>query len=727
MQPWLDDLDPFFGNGTIDLPRPEGIAATWFFLKAQTGNTYPGACAPLGMFSVCAYSGAYPTGYGLNAPNTHATPPRRFDQLCASGFTHLQQSGTGAIETYYNYVRVTPLTGDLDQLGTLWALHDEQACPGYYAATLAGTGIRAELTASPRAALHRYTFPAGGGARIAVDFSTGGIDFLSMRTFPTAAAIALVGDCTAQGYVTMTGMRLYIYVETDIAGGTGALWIGQAALADARTLHLPNIDAANLRPFGVLFDAGAQSVIHVRVGLSLRSVAQARENAHDVAGQTFEEVRAATERLWVDYVGRIQVSGGTEAQRKVFYSSLYHSLLKPADWRGESPYWDAPPFYIDFATMWDQYKTQLPLLLTFYPERGRDMINSLLSLAEYAGGFLNGFVLNADLHQFDNQARALAHYAVADAFYRHIEGIDWERALRVMECDLRQARNHDFFTQGLVYPLTHTLDLAGACFCTATIAKVLGHADLHAEMLRRVGQWRNAYAAATGKLREAQYYEGGLWNYSFRLLHDMAGRIALYPTEVDFVADLDRFFGYGQPPVVQPTDPADRDYMRWGYALNRFEGYNNEPDIETPYAYIYAGRHDRTAEVVRAGMRSMFTTGRGGLPGNNDSGGLTSCYVWNAIGLFPVTGQPVLLIGSPLFDAATLCIADTIFAVETENNTVGNIYVQHATLNGAPIDRAYITVDEFLDGGILHLTLGPQPSPWARHRRPPSYPAMTGA
>ena len=257
-------------------------------------------------------------------------------------------------------------------------------------------------------------------------------------------------------------------------------------------------------------------------------------------------------------------------------------------------------------------------------------------------------------------------------------------------------------------------------------------------MMHASANWRNVYDIETGKLIEAKYYEGGLWNYSFRLLHDMAGRIGFYPdrpwdrgrlsrlpAESAFVADLDRFFGYGQPPVIQPGDPADRDYMQWGYALNRFEGFNNEPDIETPYAYIYAGRPDRTAEVVRAGMRYMFTTGRGGLPGNNDSGGLTSCYVWNATGLFPVTGQPVFLIGSPLFDAVTLHLGDRTFTVEAVGNSDDHIYVQSAALDGRPIDRAYITVDELLDGGTLTLTMGAQPSTWAQNTRPPSYPVDT--
>jgi predicted alpha-1,2-mannosidase len=722
-------MDPFFGNGTIDLPRPEGIAATWFFIKAQTGNTTPAACVPFGMISACAYSGAYPTGYGLNAPNTHGAPAQRFDRYLASGFTHLQQSGTGAIESYYNYLRVTPLRGELGQLGMRWALEDEVARPGYYAATLAGAGIRAELTASAVAALHRYTFDEAGLACIAVDLTNGGIDFPGQDTTPTEAEVTLVSAGAAQGYIVVQGMRLYFHVAVDGAAGRGALWVDRRKLPGRRTLSLGRMQKAR-RSFGVVFHANLEKggALRVRVGLSLRNAERARAHAETLAGHSLEEVAEEARQAWNAHANRLQVAGGTEAQRTIFYSSLYHSLIKPANWRGESPYWDEEPFCLDFATMWDQYKTQLPLIVSLYPEHGRDVVHTLIALGEHVGYFPNGLILDADMFRFENQSRSLAHYAIADAYYRRLEGIDWRRALAVMVADLRHPRAYAGrpLRDALTNRVTHMLDVAGACFCTAQLAAGLGEDALAAEMMERSTRWRSAYDRDTGRLIEARYYEGGLWNYSFRLLHDMAGRIALYADEDAFVADLDRFFGYGQPPVVQPADPQDRAYMRWGHALNRFEGYNNEPDIETPYAYLYAGRHDRTAEVVQAGMRYMFTTGRGGLPGNNDSGGLTSCYLWNAVGLFPVAGQPVYLIGSPLFDAASLQLGERRFTIERAPGAVtlgasAHTYVQRATLNGTPLERAYLYVDEVHAGGALRLEMGPAPSGWARSERPPSW------
>ena len=118
-------VDPFLGNAEMDLPEPKGISATWFFLKAQTGNTHPGACLPFGMVSVCPYSGAYVTGYGLNKPNCDGKIKKLYDKYCASGFTHFQQSGTGMIKKYYNYYRVVPLSGGINERYRLWELENE--------------------------------------------------------------------------------------------------------------------------------------------------------------------------------------------------------------------------------------------------------------------------------------------------------------------------------------------------------------------------------------------------------------------------------------------------------------------------------------------------------------------------------------------------------------------------------------------------------------------------
>ena len=150
----IEHVDPFIGSAVTDLPIPQGLAETWWWPKPQVGNTHPGATYPFGMVSVCAYSGAYPTGSGIYQLNTEGVPSQIYDTQIASGFTHFQQSGTGAIRKYYNYFRVTPMLEPLDSLGNTWDLQDEYAEPGYYATNLS-SGIGCELTVGPKSAVHR--------------------------------------------------------------------------------------------------------------------------------------------------------------------------------------------------------------------------------------------------------------------------------------------------------------------------------------------------------------------------------------------------------------------------------------------------------------------------------------------------------------------------------------------------------------------------------------------
>jgi putative alpha-1,2-mannosidase len=305
---------------------------------------------------------------------------------------------------------------------------------------------------------------------------------------------------------------------------------------------------------------------------------------------------------------------------------------------------------------------------------------------------------------------------------RGLEGIDWTRALRLMAGAFESGRAAEFVRDGKVLPYTHTLDLAYAAFLTARLARDLGDQTLCDRLTAVTDYWRNVYDPETGLLsQESPYYEGTFWNYSFRLFHDVAGRIGLFESEEAFVETLDRFFGFGRPPCTQVVHRPYGELMAEGFALGRFEGLNNEPDMEVPYAYIYAGRPDRTARIVREVMAKEFHTGRGGLPGNDDSGGTASWYVWSAIGLFPVAGQDITLIGSPIFDSVRLALGDEIFAVETRGNSDDAIYVQRAALNGAPLKRAYLRNGELIAGGTLVLEMGTEPSEWGRGFRPPSY------
>ncbi len=184
----------------------------------------------------------------------------------------------------------------------------------------------------------------------------------------------------------------------------------------------------------------------------------------------------------------------------------------------------------------------------------------------------------------------------------------------------------------------------------------------------------------------------------------MDGLMALQGGKEAFISNLDWYFNF---------TPNETVYQ--------FQGLNNEVDYATPFAYLYAGRPDRTQQVVRVAMEYRFNPGRGGLPGNDDSGAMSSWYVWNAIGLFPVVGQKVLLIGSPLFEEVTLHLSDGPFTINAINNSSQNIYVQSARLNGLALNRPFINIDELYNGGELVLEMGPEPSSWGSETPPPSF------
>ncbi len=693
------------------------------------------------MVSACAYSGAYPTGYGCYRKSTEGVPEEVFDTKRASGFAHFQQSGTGAIRKYYNYVRVTPMVQPLDDLGEAWALHDETAVAGYYAATLSAPtlndGIRCEITVGEKVAVHRYTFPECRSARVVLDLSCGGLALEHGKTVPLRAHVQSLGFGRAEGTVVMEGVPLSVSLEVTSPGWRQMLWHDRRLIEGGIRLDFDRIRPTTLRPFGLLFmgPARAGQTVEVRIGFSLRGCEQARENLLRECGGSepaFDRTRDRTRARWADLLDRVQVDGGTPARRQVFATALYHALIKPCIGDDESPWWPTSgPFAFDICTMWDIYKTQIPLLMAISSDRATDLLESLIRVCEEEGNFPIGYRMARGADRFFRQGSALAHTALADAHALGL-GLDWSWALVHMAEDLRRLYGEDFIEHGIVHPITHTLDLAYAHHCTAKVARALGDKQLADELDSRSGWWVNAFDPATGLLRDSEYYEGGKWNYSFRLLHDMWARIALAGGDGAFVAMLDAFFGFGAGAVTQPGRSPSAAEMATGYALNRFEGMNNEPDMEAPWAYHYAGRPDRTADVVHAALTWQFGTGVGGLPGNDDSGALSSWYVWASLGLFPLAGQGLFLVNAPAFARGVLRVDGGEFVIETTGHRETPVgadgiehdppaqYVQSARLNGQPLTTTHISALDVHRGGVLQIELGPEPSSWGRSTRPPS-------
>ncbi|MEM9021685.1 MAG: glycoside hydrolase domain-containing protein [Planctomycetota bacterium] len=712
----LDDVDPFVGTEPVDVQVPDGLASTWFFPKPMIGNTHPGATLPFGMVSACAYSGGYPTGYGRWGKCTEGLPPELFKDRHCTGFTHFHPSGVGAIRKYYNYVRVVPTTvglGGLSSLNDPRPLIHERARPGYYACELGGTPIQAELSVTSRGAVHRYTFLEDCDAVIAIDLSHGGIAIEDGQHIPQRAHCELTSSSAALAEVVLEGVSLCsaaavrYYDEEPVA----QLWHGDEVLEDEDELAFKYIRPSTFKPFGVLFTmpvkAGHQ--LELRIGFSWRSPKSARKH---LPSRRFEVTAQRAGGRWLDKLEAIEVEGGTDEQRRVLRTSQYRSLIKPCEAHSESPFWPWDgPFYFDMSTMWDLYKTQLPLAMSLYPDFASDFINALLSIVEVEGNFPIGYRMARGYDRFAHQACALSHVTIADALTRGIEGIDWERAATLMARDLsRGGSGEAFMQQGLVHPITHTLDLAYGCYCTARVAQHIGDGRLQNSMLEMAGGWVNAFDQSQGLLKHSTFYEGGRWNYSFRFLHDMPKRIEISGGTEGFVAQLDRFFGYGANPCIQVGRSPMPNEMRLGHDLHRFEGLCNEPDMEVPYTYCFAGRHDRTCEVVREGLK-LFTPTPGGMVGNDDSGAMTSWYIWSSLGLFPVAGQDLFIIGSPVFTRSIWHLPGGDLTINAPDTTDTNRYVTKARLNGRPLDKPFLSWKQLV-GGTIDLKMSDQPSAW---------------
>jgi putative alpha-1,2-mannosidase len=352
--------------------------------------------------------------------------------------------------------------------------------------------------------------------------------------------------------------------------------------------------------------------------------------------------------------------------------------------------------------MWDIYKTQLPLVFALFPEETKQISETLVRTTEALGISPNCLSLTKRENVEDNQARGLTALVLMQAHLCGHDGADAKRVLSAMKTDIFHERNKSFHENGVCERYTHILDLADACHSASVLAKELSENELCEHLEKLSENYVNAYDPETGILSDkSEYYEGSKYNYSFRLCHNMDGRIAIAGGKEKFVKLLSDFFGYGKEPVNQVFDPTDSEYVKYGLSLGRFEGFNNEPDMETPYSFIYADRHDKLSEIVHAGNKYMYTTGDGAVPGNNDSGAMSSCFVWNSIGLFPECGRDRVLVGSPCVKNAKIHLSSgNDFEISTSGE---GIYVKKALLNGRELDKMYFPLTQLMKGGKLEI------------------------
>jgi predicted alpha-1,2-mannosidase len=615
---------------------------------------------------------------------------------------------------------------------------------GYYRVRLQRYGIDAEITAAKRAAIYRFTYPASGKANIVIDAGhcLSWISKAGEGQFVTASAIKVVSASAISGSSSVIGgwnkqttpYTVYFYAESDTPAHDLGTWNNE-------TLHRGSKVSEGKKSGAWLSFATRQGQqVQLKIGISFVSVAQAKKNVEqEIPDFDFDRVRQAALAAWNEALGAIELQGATHEQRQMFYTALYHTMLMPVDRTGENPLWQSDePSYDDFYAIWDTFRTSGPLLTLIAPQRQSDIVRALVDIYRH-----EQWLPDARSGNFTGrtQGGSNAEFAIADAYVKHLPGIDWQEAYRGMLQDAetpspapdREGRSglDDWKKLGYVSiegtdrPGSKQMEYAADDFEVALVAKGLGNEADYEKYLRRSGNWKNLWnpqIADDGvhgfiepRHRDGSwkkdfttlqscswggdtFYEGNSWTYSLFVPQDVAGVIESSGGRDKFVQRLDAFFtGKGRYDV------------------------GNEPGFLSPYLYIWAGRQDKTSDRVQEIIARSYHTGRSGIPGNDDSGAMSSWYVFGAMGIFPNAGQDVYLIGRPSFPEVVLHLAQgKTFAIEAKNLSPTNSYIVGATLNGQPLDRAWFRHEDLVTGGRLVLTMAAKQGLWPSGDAPPS-------
>ena len=628
---------------------------------------------PFSKMSCCAYSGAYPTGYGNCKVNTHGRIGKMYPYHRFCGFTHIRPSGTGFIDYFYNFALISPSTEPQP-------IQREEGEPGYYSCETAAGVFSCTVTAD--SAFHHFDFLASSG-RVYVDFSQYGLN----KKAPNLSTTYDRARCYLDGDVLLCATSFYNVPIYYAMFSRNALSV---ALYDGDKIGVEEISHDSyVGKFGAIFDFSETG--ETILSISFRSIEHAKELLIRDKERAFKDVRANARRIWNETLSRIDVTG-SESDQRLFYTNLYFSLVKPTDVSGEKPYGFDGAAITDIATMWDMYKTELPLLFSVYPEIGEKIIDTMVSFFDAHEFLPNSYLISPEQSLQTGQAKFLSAYVFADALLRGIG--DAAEMYRVLRSEYMSDAFAQFRATGAEARTTHTMDIIEGQRCLGLIAEAVGDTEFAKTLYTGYQKIAKVYSPRTGLLwRRSRYYEGNHINYSFRLHSDEQMRISAAGGRQRLLRLLDYFFGYRHPHI--------------GYG--KFEGFNNETDMEAPYAYHFIDRHDRISEIIDASRQYMWRCTRGGMPGNNDTGALSSLYVWNAIGLFPVSGQNKMIVGSPLFDEVTINIKDHELHLRKQGK---GIYVSALSIDGVNAQRLQCAVSDFMqaENMVFHCVETPPPT-----------------
>ena len=660
------------------------------------------------------------------------------DSICI-GFSHTHLNGTGCGDM--GDVMVMPMTevnvkrGNQDDISSGYASYyrheTEEAHPDYYSVMLDRYDIKAELTATARVGLHRYTFPQGKQAHILVNLKDG------VGSIVTNSYIRQIDEYTIEGYRYTRGWspmrKVYFVLQADKP-------IADLSLYDD-TVQVAAKSQLKARAVKGVLSFGEQQQVMVKVALSPVSCENAMANLKaEMSGFDFEHVRKACAAQWNERLNRITIETDDEAAKRVFYTSNYHTMVAPTlfcdvngQYRGiNDMIYTAPEGFTNYTTLslWDTYRTLNPLFTLVNDEMVPDIVNTMISIY-HQNDKLPVWALQS------GETNCMPGYSavpiIADAYLKGFEGFDAEEAFAAMKATTVYPQQNavpyvverGYIPCDKVHEATSiAMEYAVDDWGVAAMAKKMGKqedADLYARRAMYYkqyfdseikfirpkmddGTWRTPYDPANSIHMVGDFTEGNGWQYTFFAPHDVYGLIELFGGDEEFITKLDAFFVNNDS--MGETASADITGLIGQYA------HGNEPSHHIAYMYAYAGQQWKVAEKVRFIMDEFYTDKPDGVIGNEDCGQMSAWYVMSSMGFYQENpSDGVFVFGSPRFDKMTVKVrGNNTLIIEAENNSKENIYIQEVYFNGKPYKKSYITYDELIAGGTLKFVMGPKPN-----------------
>lgn len=709
----------------------------------------------------CPYGMVKPSPDCTVSPNSGWLPiPKE-----VTGFSQVHVSGTGGGPKYGN-IQIMPFSGVLDKLDQTSHRSEENVKLGYYETIFKENKIKTEITTAEKVSFYRITYPKNASKDLKIDPGF----FLGEEAIPdgreaqqfVGSQIEVVSDTEVRGYSRIRGgwnngraYTVYFWAVFDQPIAKYVTW------KDGKFYNNQSAQFDSGKKTAALFSFGneGKEELNIKIGISFLSELKAKNNIEvEIPHWNFNTVLASLENKWEQLLSRIKLSADTsEEYKKMFYTGLYHTMIMPVNRTGENPLWtDNEPYYDDFYCIWDTFRSSSPLITLIDSKRQVEIINAMLNiykrdgyLPEARSGNDNGRV----------QGGSNAEVVLADAFVKNLKGIDYELALQAMLKDAtvppggneeKEGRGGllDYLKLGYVPYGTdragnRTIDYSYNDYNIATVAKGLNRMDLYDQYMKQADSWQNLWRAdyenngSTGfimpkdasgnwlddivfgesKIQKPTFrytpviidspwyvchwcvffYEGNSWEYSLSIPHDVPELVRKSGGEAAFKKRLDTFF----------------DTKLYNVA--------NEPSFLTPCLYHWIGKPYLSSDRIRTIIKDNFNSSREGLPGNDDSGAMSSWLAFHMMGLYPNAGQPYYLLNTPLIKETTVQLENgNYFKISAKKMRDKNRYIKSALLNGKPYNKAWISHDAITKGGELILEMDSKPSAWGTTILPPT-------